>query len=321
MSRAGAADLKAVVDDIVGRMAGEADRGKVARYIPELSKVDLNRFGIAVAPIEGEPVVAGDADIPFSIQSISKVFSLTLALERVGATLWTRVGREPSGDPFNSIVLLEHDRGIPRNPLINAGAIVVADVLLDGRDAKDAIADILNLCRRLSADESVQIDADVAASEIRTGDRNRALAYFMAAEGNLRMPVDRVLEVYFHQCAVAMSCRQLATAGRYLCAAGQPVGGEDPTVTPERARRINALMMSCGLYDASGEFAFRIGIPAKSGVGGGILGIVPGVASIAAWSPGLDEHGNSKLAVEALQELVRATGWSVFGPLAPPGME
>ena len=308
-------DLQAILDDILRRMVSESDRGQVADYIPELAKADLNKFGIAVSPIDGEPLVAGDADETFSIQSISKVFSLTLALKRVGATLWSRVGREPSGDPFNSIVLLEQDKGIPRNPFINPGAIVVADVLLEGRTPDDAIDDILSLCQRLSGDQSVAIDAAVAKSETKTGDRNRALAYFMSADGNIKGEVDNVLKVYFNQCAVAMSCRQLAAAGRYLCAAGQVPGAEDATVTPDRARRINSLMMSCGLYDASGEFGFRIGIPAKSGVGGGILGVVPGVASIAAWSPGLDEHGNSQLAIKALEELVRATGWSVFGPL------
>lgn len=312
-------DLQAIADEIAGRRAGETERGTVADYIPELAKADIDRFGIAIAPIGGGTVAAGDADVPFSIQSISKVFSLTLALERIGASLWTRVGREPSGNPFNSIVQLEAERGVPRNPFINPGAIVVADVILEGRRPAEAIGDILDLCRRLSGDDTVEIDGKVAASEKRTGERNRALAHFIAAEGNLKCPVDKVLDVYFHQCSIAMSCRQLATAGRYLCAAGLPVGVEDRTVTPERARRINALMMTCGLYDASGEFAFRIGIPAKSGVGGGILGIVPGVASVAAWCPGLDEQGNSRLAMRAFEDLVRATGWSVFGPLTPPG--
>ena len=310
-------DLQAIADSIAARMVGESERGKVADYIPELSKVDLNRFGIAIVPIEGKPALAGDADEPFSIQSISKVFSLTLALEKAGATLWQRVGREPSGDPFNSIVLLEYDHGVPRNPFINPGAIVVADVVLDSREPDTAIDEILQLCRRLADDDSIAIDSDVADSEIRTGARNRALAHLMSAEGNLNSPVEDVLTVYFHHCSIAMSCHQLAAAGRYLAAAGLPVGGEDPTVTPERARRINALMVTCGQYDASGEFAFRVGIPAKSGVGGGILGIVPGVASIAAWCPGLDKQGNSLLASKAFEELVRVTGWSVFGPLAP----
>ncbi len=310
-------DLQAIADSIAARMVGESERGKVADYIPELSKVDLNRFGIAIVPIEGEATVAGDADHPFSIQSISKVFSLTLALEKAGATLWQRVGREPSGDPFNSIVQLEYDHGVPRNPFINPGAIVVADVVLAGRKPPDAIDEILQLCQRLAGDDTIAIDPDVANSELRTGARNRSLAHLMSAEGNLESPVEEVLTVYFNQCSIAMSCRQLAAAGRYLAAAGQPIGGEDPTVTPERARRINALMLTCGQYDASGEFAFRIGIPAKSGVGGGILGIVPGIASVAAWCPGLDDKGNSLLASKAFEELVRTTGWSVFGPLQP----
>lgn len=307
--------LQTALDDIVLRMSTVAERGTVAVYIPELAKVNLNQFGIALSLADGTAMAAGDAQTPFSIQSISKVFSLSLALDKMGATLWSRVGREPSGDPFNSIVLLENDKGVPRNPFINPGAIVVADVVLEGSTPKDASREILELCQRLSGDPAVRIDDAVAASEMRTGDRNRALAYFMAAEGNIKTTVDEALEVYFNQCAIEMSCVQLAAAGRCLCAAGRHGTTADKTVTADRARRISALMMSCGLYDASGEFGYRIGIPAKSGVGGGILGIVPGVASIAVWSPGLDANGNSKLGIAALEELVRVTGWSVFGPL------
>ena len=308
-------DLKAILDDIADRMASESERGKVADYIPELAKANLNRFGIAVVPIGGAPVVAGDADEPFSVQSIVKVFTLTLALERVGSGIWARVGREPSGDPFNSIVQLEYEHGIPRNPFINPGAIVVADIILGKRKPLAAIEEFVDLCRRFACDESIGIDADVAASEIATGARNRALAHFMAAEGNLKNPVEDVLELYFNQCAVAMSCRQLAMSARFLASAGRLEGDDDPIITAERARRIVALMVTCGLYDASGEFAFRVGIPAKSGVGGGILGVVPGRASIAAWCPGLDEKGNSLLAARAFEELARATGWSIFGVL------
>ena len=308
-------DLEAILDDIADRMASESERGKVADYIPELAKANLNRFGIAVVPIGGAPVVAGDADEPFSVQSIVKVFTLTLALERVGSGIWARVGREPSGDPFNSIVQLEYEHGIPRNPFINPGAIVVADIILGKREPQAAIEEFVSRCRRFPCDESTGIDADVAASEIATGARNRALAHFMAAEGNLKNPVEDVLELYFNQCAVAMSCRQLAMSARFLASAGRLEGDDDPIITAERARRIVALMVTCGLYDASGEFAFRVGIPAKSGVGGGILGVVPGRASIAAWCPGLDEKGNSLLAARAFEELARATGWSIFGVL------
>lgn len=306
-------DLAEVVAAIGARMAEEPERGRVAEYIPELAKVDPGQFGLAVVPAEGPALVAGDADVPFSIQSVAKVFSLTLALETAGLALWDRVGREPSGDPFNSIVQLEYEHGVPRNPFINAGAIVIADIILGNGTPAQATAEFLSLCRRLSNDQSVEIDADVAASEFATGARNRALAYFMAAEGNLKNPVEKVVEVYFNQCAVAMSCRQLAMAGRFLACAGLAGGDRDPIVTPERARRLVALMATCGVYDASGEAAFRIGIPAKSGVGGGILGVVPGVASIAAWSPGLDDKGNSMLGGRAFENLARATGWSVFG--------
>lgn len=307
-------ELQVILDDIADRVAGMSDRGKVAQYIPELATVDLNQFGIAVAPIDGAPVSAGNADTLFSIQSISKVFSLTEALQHVGATLWQRVGREPSGDPFNSIVQLEHERGIPRNPFINPGAIVVADVLLEDRSSDEAVNDVLNLCRTLAEDASIQVDKAVAESEMRTGSRNRALAHFMKAEGNLKAPVEDVLSLYFRQCSIAMSCRQLAVAGRYLAAAGQNPADGSTVLSAQRARRVTALMMMCGSYDASGEFAFRVGLPAKSGVGGGILCIVPGIAAVTAWSPGLDAKGNSHLASIAFQELVRATGWSVFGP-------
>ncbi len=305
-------DLQAIVDDIAARMASETERGEQADYIPELAEVDINQFGIAVAPVEGKAVFAGDADVAFSIQSISKVLTLTLALEKVGVDLWKRVGREPSGDPFNSVVQLEYERGVPRNPFINAGAIVVADVVLGDREPKEAIAEILAQCRRLCDDETIAIDAAVAKSEDRTGHRNRALANFMLAENNLKNPVERVLDVYFNHCAIAMTCRQLATAGRVLAAAARDEGYDRAQMTPERARRITALMMTCGQYDASGEFAFRVGIPAKSGVGGGMLAVAPGRGSIAAWCPGLDEKGNSVLAGKAMEEFARATGWSIF---------
>lgn len=305
-------ELQEILDDITDRISGMSDRGKVAQYIPELATADLNQFGITVAPLGGSLVSAGNADRLFSIQSISKVFSLTIALERVGATLWQRVGREPSGDPFNSIVQLEHERGIPRNPFINPGAIVVADILVRHRTSDEAIQEILELCRGLAEDSSIHVDEAVAESEMRTGSKNRALANFMKAEGNLEASVEEVLSLYFRQCSIEMSCHQLALAGRYLAAGGRNPADGSSVLSAQRARRVTALMMMCGSYDASGEFAFRVGLPAKSGVGGGILCIVPGVASVVAWSPGLDKKGNSHLATIAFQELVRATGWSVF---------
>ncbi|MEC3949674.1 glutaminase [Sphingobium sp. HWE2-09] len=306
-------DLPSIIDDIVAQMATADHRGTVASYIPELAKIDPAQFGIAIATADGRLLTGGDADTAFSIQSVSKVFALTLALGKVGDQLWERVGREPSGNAFNSIVQLEREEGIPRNPFINAGAIVVADVNLGGHQPRVAIGEMLRFVRYLAGDDNIAINEDVAASETATGYRNMALANYMRAFDNVRHPVDLVLGNYIHQCAIEMSCRQLALAGRYLMLDGRhPDGGR--VVSPNRARRINALMLTCGHYDASGDFAFRVGIPGKSGVGGGILAIVPGRASIAVWSPGLNDNGNSCLGTQALEILARRTGWSVFSP-------
>jgi glutaminase len=308
---AGSVDLPDIVARISAAMAAETERGQVATYIPGLAAVSADQFAMAVVTADGALITGGQADEAFSIQSISKVFALTLALGKVGDALWRRVGREPSGNPFNSIVQLEAERGIPRNPFINAGAIVVADVNLAGHAPREAIGELLRFIRFLAGDESIAIDADIARGEAETGFRNMALANYMRAFGNLHHPVERVLGCYFHQCAIAMSCTQLARAGRFLMLDGlHPDGGR--VVPVRRARRINALMLTCGHYDASGDFAFRVGIPGKSGVGGGILAVVPGQASIAVWSPGLNDSGNSKLGTRALELLAEATGWSIF---------
>ena len=262
---------------------------------------------------DGSVAAAGDCDVPFSIQSISKVFTLTLALGMVGDRLWRRVGREPSGNPFNSIVQLELERGIPRNPFINAGAIAVTDVILSGRTPRDALAEILRFMRFIAEDETIFIDKSVAQSEKNTGFRNVALANFMRSFNVLDNPVDYILGTYFHHCAIAMSCRQLAQAGRYLAHGGNNPASGLSVVSAERARRINALMLTCGHYDGSGEFAFRVGLPGKSGVGGGILAVAPGQASIAVWSPGLDPTGNSHLGRMALEKLAKKMKWSIFG--------
>ncbi|MFC6494499.1 glutaminase [Ancylobacter dichloromethanicus] len=294
-------------------MRARPDRGEVASYIPELARVDAGAFGIAVVDGEGRTVVGGDADVPFSIQSISKVFTLTLALGKIGDRLWRRVGREPSGSPFNSIVQLENEHGIPRNPFINAGAIAVTDVILSGHQPRDTLGEILRFLQFLAEDPAIGIDEAVAASEQRTGFRNRALANYMKSFGVLENPVDFTLGVYFHHCAIAMSCRQLAMAGRFLAHCGRNPATGFSVVSPERARRINAIMLTCGHYDGSGEFAYRVGLPGKSGVGGGILAVAPGKASIAVWSPGLDASGNSHLGRIALEKLTQRLGWSIFG--------
>jgi glutaminase len=306
-------DLDVVVKDIADEMRRRPDRGQVATYIPELAGVDEKAFGLAVVDAEGKVAAAGDSETPFSIQSISKVFTLTLALGMVGDRLWRRVGREPSGSPFNSIVQLERERGKPRNPFINAGAIAVTDLILSGHQPREALGEILRFMRFLGDDATIAVDKAVAASEQRTGFRNFALANYMKSFGMIDNPVDLTCGVYFHQCAIAMSCRQLAMAGRFLAHRGRNPATGHSVVPPERARRINAVMLTCGHYDGSGEFAYRVGLPGKSGVGGGILAIAPGVASIAVWAPGLDASGNSHLGRMALEALTKTMGWSIFG--------
>jgi len=311
-------DLDAIVNEVCAAVRGHIGDGKVADYIPALARVPIRKFGLAIAGVDGSLHVGGDADEAFSVQSISKVFTLTLALNSAGDALWRRVGREPSGSPFNSIVQLENEAGIPRNPFINAGAIVVSDILLgrdksaDGERSDAVIADILEFLQKRAGDDAVRIDAEVAASEAATGFRNVSLANFMKGYGNIDNAVSETLKVYFSQCAIAMSCRHLAQAGLFLAAGGRDPASGEGVVERRRARRINALMLSCGHYDASGDFAFRVGLPGKSGVGGGILAIAPNKASIAVWSPGLNANGNSLVGALALEHLARKTGWSVF---------
>ena len=297
--------VRAIVDDV----APLVGTGRVADYIPALARVPPDRFGIAVRTVAGDCLVAGDADERFSIQSVSKVLTLTLALETRGDALWTRVGKEPSGDPFNSLFQLEFERGVPRNPLINAGALVVADCPVSDRDSPKGV--IRALASRLAGGD-VDFDAVVAESERDTGHRNAALAQLMKSFGNLENPVADVLDAYFHQCSLAMSCRELATAFGYLANAGVGSAAGTRIVSAERARRINALMLTCGTYDRAGEFAYEVGLPAKSGVGGGIVAVVPGRGTVAVWSPALGPSGNSVAGVEALRRFVSRTGWSVF---------
>lgn len=301
--------LQDILNRIAAEMSGATDRGTVASYIPELARIDPNQFGIAVALADGRVLTAGDAAMPFSIQSVSKVFMLAIALGRLGDGLWTRVGREPSGQAFNSILQLEIEKGRPRNPFINAGAIAVTDAVLAGRMPRAVLAELLGFIRTASGDPGIHINEAVARSETATGFLNVSLANFMRAHGNMVNAPDLSLGVYFHQCAVEMTCVQLARAGRFL--ANLP--DAPPMLSQARVRRINALMMMCGHYDASGEFAYRVGLPGKSGVGGGILAVAPGRASVAVWSPGLNDRGSSKLGTEAMERLARETGWSVFG--------
>ena len=300
--------------DILTKVGGEAERdigkGKVASYIPALKRVPRNKFGIAVCTVTGDEYVFGDAEEAFSIQSISKVLTLAMALGYVGADLWKRVGREPSGNAFNSLVQLEAENGVPRNPFINAGALVVTDTVVSySRDAREGL---LSWAWKLSTNSRIRFDREVAASEHLTGDRNRAIAYFLKAHKNLKCSVDDVLDVYFHQCALAMSCLDLARAFLPLANRGFMFGQSDRIMPPRRVKRINSLMMTSGVYDGAGNFAYRVGMPCKSGVGGGIVGVIPGVLSICVWAPELDEIGNSLVGTKALELFTTKTRLSVF---------
>ncbi|NQV80166.1 MAG: glutaminase [Alphaproteobacteria bacterium] len=303
-------DYKELLERVKTQAAPAIGRGEVASYIPALARVRPDRFGIALATVDGDSATSGDADVPFSVQSISKVFTLILAIRQVGDALWTRVGREPSGSAFNSLVQLETEHGIPRNPLINAGALVVADVLLGHtRDAKQVLLDFV---RALSGNADARFDPDVVESERNTGFRNAALANFLKAHGNLKHSVDEVLDLYFHQCALSLCCADLARAFLPLANGGfSPLLGES-ILTKAQAKRVNALMMTCGLYDAAGDFAYRVGLPAKSGVGGGIAAVLPREFAICVWSPALEESGNSSAGVAALEALTTILGRSVF---------
>lgn len=304
------ADLLAVLDQVHDHVRPLIGQGKVASYIPRLANVPIDRFGMAVATLDGEMIAIGDADEKFSIQSISKVFSLTLALEALGGELWKRVGREPSGNAFNSLVQLERERGIPRNPLINAGAHVIADVILSS--SPNAREDLLRFVRERADNAAISMDEDVARSEREAGFRNIALANFVRSFNNLDNDVDAVLDFYFHQCALQMNCVDLARAFLFLANRGVCQRSGRAVIKPDRAKRINALMMTCGTYDAAGEFAFRVGLPVKSGVGGGIVAVVPNAMTVVVWSPGLDDKGNSLVGAAALDRFTALTGLSVF---------
>lgn len=284
--------------------------GQVADYIPELANVSGDRFGMAVVTLDGEVFSVGDASERFSIQSISKLFSCTLAFQLLGDALWSRVGREPSGNAFNSLVQLESERGIPRNPFINAGALVVTDVL--SRRFVQAETALVEFMRRLAGVPDIDYDLRVAQSELRHAERNRAMAHFMASFDNMEMSPDTVVDAYCRQCAIEMNCIELATAALFLANGGvAPVSGER-ILDASSAKRLSALMLTCGTYDAAGDFVYRVGLPAKSGVGGGIVAVLPKEMAVCVWSPGLDKNGNSLAGVKSLEWLTTLTGNSIF---------
>lgn len=303
-------DYQTIIEKIAHDVAPLLSHGRVADYIPALAHVDAKQFGMAVATTGGAVYEVGDVHRPFSIQSISKVYTLTLAMEAMGEALWTRVGREPSGTRFNSLVQLEYENGIPRNPFINAGAIVVTDSILSA--VPDASRAILSFVRDMAGDQSVDVNYDVVRSEKLTGHRNAALAHLMKSFGNLENEVEKVLDAYFMHCSIEMDCEALARSFLYLANGGRSVITETDIVNPRQVKRINALMLTCGLYDAVGDFAYRVGLPGKSGVGGGIAAVIPGELSVAVWSPGLNDSGNSLAGTRALELFTTYTGRSLF---------
>jgi len=302
-------DLQTLLDEITLAARPFAARGRVADYIPALASIDGARLGMALATVEGELLGSGDFETRFSVQSISKAFALALVLAKDGDALWRRVGREPSGNPFNSLVQLEVEHGVPRNPFINAGALVVVDRML--AHTGDACGTLLDLLRRESGAADIDVDLVVARSEATHGHRNAALAHFMASYANLESSVVTVLDHYVRHCAIAMSCSELARAGLFLARHGVRADGTH-LLTRSEAKRVNSILLTCGTYDAAGDFAYRVGLPGKSGVGGGILAVIPGRGCLVVWGPALDKSGNSVAGVEALDRFTTSTGWSVF---------
>lgn len=303
-------DYQTILEDIRHEVQPLLAQGHVADYIPRLAGVPRERFAMAVATLGGEVFQVGHARELFSQQSISKVYTLAMALQSVGDALWQRVGRESSGNAFNSLVQLEQENGIPRNPFINVGALVVADVVLTARE--DARADLLAMIRRCTANPALRDDPEVARSEDAHGFRNAALANFIRSFGNLDNVIKDVLDFYFFQCSLAMSCVDLARGFLFLANGGRCPWSDEAILSADQAKRINALMLTCGTYDAAGDFAYEVGMPAKSGVGGGIVGVIPGVLAVAVWSPALDARGNSLAGSAALERFTSKTGLSIF---------
>lgn len=285
-------------------------RGKVADYIPELAKVSGDRFGIALIDLKGKVYGVGDYQEPFSIQSISKVFTLSMVFHVFRSKLWSRVNVEPSGNPFNSIAQLEYEKGIPRNPFLNAGALVITDALTS--KFGKPISSIRDFIDELAGQHCVRINEQVMQSELMHADRNLAMAYFLKAYKNFDNDIQEVIRTYVSHCSIEMCCEELAKAFSFLANDGYSIFAKREILNESQSRRVNALMLTCGFYDESGEFAFRVGLPGKSGVGGGIAAVLPGRFSIAVWSPELNEKGNSVKAIKALELLTDKLKFSLF---------
>lgn len=303
-------DYQGILNDIENQVSCADLPGQIASYIPELAKVNPNKFGMHLCSVIGDEFSFGDSEEKFSIQSISKVLTLSLALIHEDERLWKRVGVEPSGDPFNSLVQLEYEKGIPRNPLINSGALVVCDVLLD--HLQDPKKEYLDFVRNVAENDKINYDVAVAESEKATGYHNRAMINLIKAYGNIKNDIDQVLDLYFHTCSISMSCKELARTFLLYANHGCIRKSNEQILSVKRTKRINAIMQTCGFYDEAGEFSFRVGLPGKSGVGGGIAAIYPNMYSVTVWSPKLNAKGNSTAGMEALELLTNMTGSSIF---------
>ncbi len=303
-------DYQKILDQIEEELNYYDVYGEVASYIPELAKVDPKKFGMHLYCTNSEHASFGDSTEKFSIQSISKVFTLTMAMKILGEDLWERVDVEPSGDPFNSLTQLEYESGIPRNPFINSGALVICDVLVT--HFEDPKAELLEFVRKITGNKEIDYDYTVAASEKSTGYRNYALVNYMKALGNIKNEVEPIVDFYFHQCSLAMSCEELAKAFMLFANKGRLLESDEKIISKAKNKRINALMQTCGFYDEAGEFSFEVGLPGKSGVGGGIVAIHPSEYAVAVWSPILNPKGNSELGMAALEKLTTLSGSSIF---------
>jgi glutaminase len=303
-------DYTTLLEEIYQEITPLIGKGKVADYIPELGRVAPDQFGMAICLNNGIEYVIGSADKSVSVQSVSKVYTLAMAYKILGDELWGRLGREPSGSKFNSLILLERELGIPRNPFLNSGAIVVADMLMELLE--NPIDELKQFVRDLSGNPNIDIDENVRDSELDYANVNYALTYFMKSFGNINGDVANVIRTYTSFCSLEMSCVDLARSMRILSQAGLNPWTKERILTKSQCKRINAIMVTCGLYNGVGEFAYRVGLPAKSGVGGCVVGIIPGEMSIAVWSPGLDKSGNSLAGIKALELFTTKTGKSIF---------
>lgn len=303
-------DYQRILNEIAQSLQGKNFGGKVADYIPELAEINPDNFGIHLCCLQSGNYSIGKNKDRFSIQSISKVFALTLAYPMMGEKLWKRVGVEPSGNPFNSLVQLEYESGIPRNPLINAGALVVSDILIT--NLANPKEDFLNFVQKLAGNDEIQFNEKVAESEKETGYRNAGLANLMKSFGNIENLVEDVLDFYFYMCSIEMSCKELAQTFLVFANHGKHIITGETILTSSQAKRLSAILLTCGFYDQAGEFTFKVGLPGKSGVGGGIVAVFPEHYSVAVWSPKLNKAGNSVLGMEVLERLTTKTGLSIF---------